>query len=352
MSENGSDSFGHNESSATSSIDTGKQRIRWHELPPVRPLTLPTLAQVLNTIKIAVAVLLSLITRRPWTLGLPTMLMVEPTTACQLKCPHCPTGRGDLSRPDGRMPLENFRALYDSLNPAPIRLQLWNQGEPLVHPEIHGIIRHATTAGSRVVLSTNVEALANQRTAEAIVRSGLHTLILSLDGASAESHVKYRVGGKWDRVERGVRNVAEAKAGLGLKYPVLQWQFLLFKHNLHERDEAMKLAKEWGADEIVFKTVQLESFEREDGEQWLPDDERLRRYVLKDNKWVLKRVERPFCARIYGSAVVLWDGTVVPCCFDKDGDFVLGNAIENGFTDVWKSSEYRMFRQRILTEER
>ncbi|MCB2213549.1 SPASM domain-containing protein [bacterium] len=327
-------------------------RIRWHELSPLNPIKLITFEQLVNLGKITAAVAATSVTRRAMVWGTPTMLMLEPTTACQLKCPHCPTGRGELARPGGRISLEKFRTLWDSIHPAPIRLQLWNQGEPLVHPDTPGIIRHATASGSRVILSTNVEALANPRTAEAIVRSGLHTLILSLDGASAESHVQYRVGGKWDRVERGVRNVAEIKRKLNRKYPVLQWQFLLFKHNLNERDDALRLAREWGANELVFKTAQLEAFEKEEGERWLPDDPKLRRYVLKDDRWVLKRAERPFCARIYGSAVVQWDGTVVPCCFDKDGEFVIGNAHDAGFPAVWQSDAYRAFRQRILTGER
>jgi len=280
------------------------------------------------------------------------MLMIEPTTACQLKCPHCPTGRGELSRPNGRLTLERFRLLYDNITPAPTLLQLWNQGEPLVNSDTPGIIRHATQAGTRVIMSTNVEPLAKTRIAEAVVRSGLHTCILSLDGASAESHVQYRVGGKWEKVETGVRNVAEIKSKLNLHFPILSWQFLLFKHNLHERDEALSLAKEWGVNEVVFKTAQLEAFDKAEGEKWLPSDPKLRRYVLKDGAWVLKRMKRPFCARIYGSAVVQWDGTVVPCCFDKDGDFILGNAIDDGFTTIWGSPEYREFRQRILTGNR
>ena len=37
---------------------------------------------------------------------------------------------------------------------------------------------------------------------------------------------------------------------------------LIFKHHLHERDEALSLAKEWGVNEVVFKTAQLEAFDK------------------------------------------------------------------------------------------
>lgn len=340
------------ESSQTRATKKKRAHVKWHEEPAVKTTTLPTLSQIINFAKITASVGMSMVTRRPYLWGMPTMLMIEPTTTCQLKCPHCPTGRGELSRPGGSMTLERFKKLYDSVTPAPTLLQLWNQGEPLLNPDTPGIIRHANQAGSRVILSTNVEVLANPRHAEAIVRSGLHKLILSLDGASAESHATYRVGGKWAKVEQGVRNVAEIKRKLNRRFPIQQWQFLLFKHNLHEREEAIRLAKEWGADEIIFKTAQLESFDLADGKQWLPDDIQLRRYIVKDGRWVLKRRERPFCTRIYGSAVIQWDGTLVPCCFDKDGDFVIGNVIDSDFKTVWNSSPYRKFRQWILTGDR
>ncbi|MBS1262755.1 MAG: putative mycofactocin radical SAM maturase MftC [Calditrichaeota bacterium] len=320
--------------------------------PPLQPRRRPTCAQLVNAGKLLGAVAASYLTRRAFVWGAPAMLMVEPATLCQLHCPHCPTGRGELNRPGGRISLADFRRIWDSLRPPPLLLQLWNQGEPLVNPDTPAIIRHAVTAGTKVTLSTNVEPLVRERLAERIVRSGLHTLILSLDGATAESHSAYRVGGDFTKVERGIRNVVETKRRLGLKHPRLQWQFLLFRHNLSERKLALRHARSWGVDEVVFNTAQLESLKREQGERWLPDDENLRRYVLRGNRWELKRRPRPFCTRIFASAVVQWDGTVVPCCFDKDGRHSLGNAISAGFPEVWRSGRYRAFRRRILSGTR
>ncbi len=296
--------------------------------------------------------ILSRVTRRPIPLGMPVMLMVEPGTACQLKCPHCPTGRGDLSRPAGNLKLENFRKIWDSIKPAPIRLQLWNQGEPLTNVDIDGIIRHAAASGSYVVLATNVELLADKKMAERIVASGLFELILSLDGATPGSHVAYREGGDFSKVEQGIKNVVELKQSLGLKKPILTWQFILFRHNLKEVSTAKRLAKEWGVNRIAFKTAQLEDLSREEGLRWLPENPNLRRYDLVNDQWVLKRRKYFFCDRLYASAVVLWDGTVVPCCFDKDGIHPLGNSIDKPFPEVWHSEEFQAFRKNWIKGKR
>jgi radical SAM protein with 4Fe4S-binding SPASM domain len=312
-----------------------------------RPPLLPSAGQILNVLKFYTSIAITKAKKKPIVLAKPVVLMLEPTTACQLKCPHCPTGRGELTRNSGTMNLDNFKKIWDSIRPAPFILQLWNQGEPLVSKDTPEIIRHAAKTGGKVILSTNVELLAKNELAEEIVKSGLYELILSLDGATAESHVQYRVGGDFKKVEEGIKNVVAAKKKYKLKYPILSWQFLLFKHNLHEVEEAKRLAKEWGVDRVVFKTAQLESFEREEGEQWLPEDPKLRRYDLKGEKWVLRREEKPFCKRILGSMVVEWNGEVVPCCFDKDGEFHMGNIIKDDFDSVWFGDKYYNFRYRV-----
>ncbi|HEB84718.1 MAG TPA: radical SAM protein [Bacteroidetes bacterium] len=316
------------------------------------PPRLPTAGQLLNLALAYLGAGLSRLVRRPVVLGAPAMLMVEPTTACQLRCPHCALGRGELTRPAARLTLEEFRRIWDAVRPAPALLQLWNQGEPLLNPEIAAIIRHAASSGARVVLSTNVEPLEKELLAAELVDAGLHELILSLDGATAESHLAYRTGGSFEKVERGVRNIVAVRRERGVRHPKLTWQFILFRHNLPEADEAKRLARRWGVDRVVFKTAQLEDTAREEGERWLPEEPRLRRYDLRGDRWVLRRGAHFFCDRIYTSATVLADGRVVPCCFDKDGSHVLGNALEQPFPEVWRGRAYQAFRRRMLTADR
>lgn len=318
----------------------------------LRPPRLPRPDQIANMGRIAFGVAASALLRRPVVAGSPAMLMVEPTTACQLRCPHCPTGRGELTRPAASMSLDDFRAVWDDIRPAPVRLQLWNQGEPLVNRDTPAIVRHATASGARVVLATNVELLARGDLAERLVRAGLAELVLSLDGASAESHTTYRIGGDFALVEQGVKRVAEVKRSLGVRHPTVTWQYLLFRHNLNEVERARELARVWEADRIVFKTAQLEAFDEEEGRRWLPERRSLRRYDLRGGRWVLRRRERPFCARIHGSAVVQADGDVVPCCFDKEGRFVVGNAVRQPLRQWWRGGAFQRFRRRILSGER
>jgi radical SAM protein with 4Fe4S-binding SPASM domain len=47
--------------------------------------------------------------------------------------------------------------------------------------------------------------------------------------------------------------------------------------------------------------------------------------------------------------VISWDGLVVPCCFDKDADYRLGDLKKESFKEVWSSEAYRSFRKKLLS---
>jgi radical SAM protein with 4Fe4S-binding SPASM domain len=38
----------------------------------------------------------------------------------------------------------------------------------------------------------------------------------------------------------------------------------------------------------------------------------------------------------------------VPCCFDKDAEFKMGNLQQNTFEEVWHSEPYHSFRSSVL----
>jgi radical SAM protein with 4Fe4S-binding SPASM domain len=46
--------------------------------------------------------------------------------------------------------------------------------------------------------------------------------------------------------------------------------------------------------------------------------------------------------------VITWDGKVVPCCFDKDAHFVLGDLSQNSFQEIWNGEKYHRFRQSLM----
>jgi len=53
---------------------------------------------------------------------------------------------------------------------------------------------------------------------------------------------------------------------------------------------------------------------------------------------------------MWQGAVITWDGRVVPCCFDKDGSYVMGKVDDQTLGEIWKNEKYQAFRDRILKD--
>ena len=54
------------------------------------------------------------------------------------------------------------------------------------------------------------------------------------------------------------------------------------------------------------------------------------------------------CWKMWHSCVITWDGEVVPCCFDKDAKYSMGNAFETDLKDIWYNENYHDFRKNLL----
>ena len=51
---------------------------------------------------------------------------------------------------------------------------------------------------------------------------------------------------------------------------------------------------------------------------------------------------------MWHACVITWNGSVVPCCFDKDAEHSLGELSQNTFREVWKGGAYKNFRAALL----
>ena len=306
-------------------------------------------ARVLNVAKVGASFLLSRLLKRDIRMGKPFILMVEPTNICNLKCPLCPSGNGGLTRPRGTMELDAFRRVFEEQAEHLMLLMLWNQGEPFINKNLTNMVRIASDHNVPTITSTNVHYIRTREDAEEIVNCGLDEIIVSLDGVTEASYLEYRVGGNFERVLDGIRRLSEAKKSMGADNPIIHLQFIIFKHNENEIDDARRLAAELGVDRLSLKTAQV--YTDAEAETYLPEDETLSRYRYEADGLSMNGKITNSCRHLWYSSVVNWDGAVSPCCFDKDVHYGLGNAL-NGqtFDEIWKGDAYTSFRNSILTD--
>jgi len=278
--------------------------------------------------------------------GKPVSISIEPTTACNLGCPECPSGLKQFSRPTGKIDIEKFDSWTEQLKSYVSYLTFYFQGEPYLNPQFLDMVKLANKKGIFTATSTNAHFL-DSETAKKTVKSGLKKLIVSIDGMTQEVYEQYRKNGKLEKVIEGTKNVIEWKKKLGSKYPKVFFQFLVVKPNEHQIEEVQKLGKEMGVDKVVLKTAQV--YDYKNGNPLIPDNEEYSRYQKRaDGTYEFKNGLDNHCWRLWSSCVITWDGKVVPCCFDKDAKYALGDLSKEKFADIWNGEKYQDFRAKLL----
>ncbi|MEJ0029446.1 MAG: SPASM domain-containing protein [Bacteroidota bacterium] len=288
----------------------------------------------------------SRITDNPRHRGMPISIGIEPTTSCNLRCPECPSGLRSFTRPTGMLDEALFTSLIDQLKDTLTYLTFYFQGEPYLHPKFLSLVKYASQQNIYTATSTNAHYL-NDKQARDTVESGLDRLIISLDGTDQETYQSYRVGGNIEKVLEGARNILKWRKELRSKTPYVVFQFLVVKPNEHQIPEVQKLAKEMGIDNVLLKTAQI--YDYQNGSDLMPTIDKYSRYKKSsDGLWSIKNELMNHCWKMWNSCVVTWDGKVVPCCFDKDAHYTLGDLKKNSFEEIWRSDAYNDFRRSVL----
>jgi MoaA/NifB/PqqE/SkfB family radical SAM enzyme len=181
--------------------------------------------------------------------GMPFTISFEPTTACNLKCPECPSGLRAFTRPTGNLKEDFFRETIDDMYQELLYLIFYFQGEPYINPKFLDMVKYANQKGIYTITSTNGHFL-NDKNAKETIESGLDRLIISVDGTTQEVYENYRKAGNLESVLQGARNVVKWKKKLNSQTPHIIFQFLVVRPNEHQIPEIYDLAKEIGIDEV------------------------------------------------------------------------------------------------------
>ena len=301
----------------------------------------------MNAIKVWSSYKLSKLRRKPVQWGYPISISFEPTTSCNLRCPECPSGLREFTRPTGMLQQDFFRQTIDDIYRELLYLVFYFQGEPYLNPHFLEMVRYAHEKGIYTATSTNAHYLSDDK-ARQTVESGLDRLIISIDGTTQDVYQSYRVGGKLDKVLEGARNIVKWKKELKSKTPFVFFQFLVVKPNEHQIEEIKKIASEIGVDQVRFKTAQVYDYAN-DPNQLIPTIDKYSRYRRdKNGNMQIKSGLQNHCWRLWSGNVITWDGLVVPCCFDKDAMHQLGNLKMQSFKQAWHNDNYRQFRNELM----
>lgn len=271
----------------------------------------------------------------PQVSALPVVGQIDPCFACQLQCPHCAS---HVIRQDRYtmpiMTVPQIERILHNYGDCLIRIWLSLWGEPLLNKRLPELIERCKRHDIWVMISTNLSVPMRHDAAEALVRSGIDSLTLSIDGASQAVYEKYRVGGDLALVLANIRLLAETKRRLGSATPYLYWRYLEFPWNGHEIEAARALAAEAGCDDFGVERGITSHPARAGLHMHQPDTVSHAPDPKTAELWrelaSRKREKREYfgCDYLYHSISINANGEVHPCCYVVAPYDTTGNAAE------------------------
>lgn len=241
-----------------------------------------------------------------------TSIQFEVTNNCNLKCKMCPVNNG-MKRQKGFMDFNLFKKIVNE-NPKLEFGLFFNWGEPLLHPQIHDILGYAKNRGIKTFITTNITLLNSEEKMTKFLECNLERITISLDGFE-DSYTKIR---KYDYkiIEKRLKQLIKLRNKLELKTKIDINMVIMPETEKY----VPRFFKKW---KNIVDRIQIQP-----SISFTP----------------IKRKSR--CKEFWrGNLIVLWDGKVVPCCVDYEGQMILGDANKESLNKIWNSPNAKQFRQ-------
>ncbi|MBE3038321.1 MAG: radical SAM protein [Chloroflexi bacterium] len=314
---------------------------------------------------------------------------VEPTSRCNLTCQTCI--RNAWEEPQGDMSAETWNRVFESLKVLPSRPDVFfgGFGEPLLLPNIAGMVAQVKAVAGKVELITNGMLLTEQRSRE-LIEAGLDTLWVSLDGATPEHYADVRLGAALPQVVENIRRIAIMRHETSRR-PEIGISFVAMRKNIADLPALIRMGPKLGISRYMVTNVfpytkemceEMLCSRAVDGEDsppspWAPridlpridlneasQDAILQTLRNRHNvRWngVTLGQDRGRCLFIEkGAITVCWDGAVSPCLalmhsyptYLNGQDrtvrrYVLGNLAGRDLNSIWAAPDYVAFRKRV-----
>ncbi|MBW1739086.1 MAG: radical SAM protein [Deltaproteobacteria bacterium] len=245
----------------------------------------------------------------------------ETTRNCNLSCVHC-RASAEHGPFTGELDTQASFHLLDQIAEVGEPIVILTGGEPLLRPDIFDIARYGTDKGLRMVMAPN-GTLITEKTTRQMADAGIQRISVSLDGATRESHDKFRgVQGAFDGALRGIRRVKDA----GIEFQI---NTTITKTNLSEIPKIQELAIKLGA--VAHHIFLL-----------VPTGRRiLRQRAKQEGKSVtfkthgMDAVTRG-CLGGTGFCFISYRGIVQPCGFLQVN---CGDITKTSFAEIWNHSD-------------
>ena len=284
----------------------------------------------------------------------PTMLEVEVTTVCNLKCRICE--HSYWSEKSQHMPFEKFKGILDQF-PKVTWIGLTGIGESFMNPDFLDMVKLVKGRGAYLELYDTFYFI-DEKTANFLLDVQCDKLIISLDAATAETYHKIRIGSDFQRVVGNLKRMFELKKRRGVSRMKLEFHFIVNSINIDEMVPFVRLAKEISKEEsprVLF--TRMLHFYKETEDLFVEIPKHRKDEVLAVAKeigvnvdWSADAVEdKPCCSKCTAWIMpfIFVTGEVIPCCAANEANsrarqkaLSMGNIFETPMKEIWDNGKY------------
>tara|TARA_Y100000310_G_C20683873_1_gene817731 strand:- start:1480 stop:2517 length:1038 start_codon:yes stop_codon:yes gene_type:complete len=262
---------------------------------------------------------------------------IETTNFCPMRCIMCPRTT-KMTRPLGHMDFELFKRIINQAKKYTHYVQLHHFGDPLMHPEQEKFIDYCEDNGVVTRMSINPLLLTEER-AKKLLKSKLAELYISLDGGDNESYKAIRGNAAdYDKAIVNIKRFAELKTEMGKSKPYVLIGMVLMKSTSANVEDFEKMWDIPGIDKRIIK--KFSSF---------GGNEEIANLGTKEGKEVLFNEKKYPCYKPWKNFTITWDGKVVPCCYDYDKLYVIGDVNEESLEQIWNGQRMQDLRRQHVS---
>lgn len=266
----------------------------------------------------------------------PSRVTIETVFGCNADCIMCVVHQPS-HRKKGSMSMALFQKIIDELSPYHEQIEMMDLfclGEPLLDRHLLERIKYAKEKGFRnLALSTNAQLLTRDRQ-EALLNSGIETIIFSIDGILKETHEGIRKNLDYDVVLANCLSMIKLRneGNYATRFVVR------FIRQTRNRDEWESYKEFW---ESILRKDKRDLLMRYDAHTWGGQLTSKESSLNEHEKFREPEIEQQACYQVFDILYVLADGSVPMCSEDwLHPIHNYGNANDQHPLDIFNSKKF------------
>lgn len=265
----------------------------------------------------------------------PSVLWIEPTNVCNLKCLMCPNSIVTQKNP-GFMKMELYRKLIKEAKDFVSVVILCISGESLLHKNFPEMVKYAKDNGISVYVSTNCTKLTPALSRQ-ILKAGIDWINFSFDGCTKKTYERVRVNANFEQSLRNVIEFLKIKKELKAKCNSDLQILIMDKEGMSDYEK--NIDKFLGN----FKSLPLNDVQVRHPSTWGA-------FFKNTKKFQPRNLSKKFspCSYLWSSMHILWDGKAVACTSDFFGVNVLGEFPKQSLLEIWNGEKIQNFRKAMI----